>query len=158
MVICTYFGGHWPLVLVCWIRPDSRYTREGVSEVGVTSFIDFWYRCNLLLMQQRKVRTTVYRQQNSTFRKRFLEIGLCSSPSLEYCVRFWCKLIRKLWRSSDSPSFAADLCWTSFTYLLWFLYIVQFGILVYFRCRCIWNVVTFRLHVWLAVLFLVFLE
>ena len=64
----------------------------------------------------------------------------------------------ELWRSSDSPSYAADLCWTSFTYLLWFLYIVQFGILVYFRCRCIWKVVTFRLHVWLAGLFLVFLE
>jgi len=56
----------------------------------------------------------------------------------------------EVWRSSDSPSYAADLCWTSFTYLLWFLYIVQFGILVYFRCRCIWKVVTFRLHVWLT--------
>ena len=44
----------------------------------------------------------------------------------------------------DSTSFAASLCSALaavdlFTYLLWFLYIVQFCILVCFRCRFIWN-------------------
>jgi len=48
----------------------------------------------------RNRQITVFRRQNSRFRKRFSKIGLscnhsCCGHSLKYCVRIWCKLIRK---------------------------------------------------------------
>ena len=42
-----------------------------MSEVGVTSFIDFGHCCKFAADTTGKVRTTVFRRQNSTFRKRF---------------------------------------------------------------------------------------
>jgi len=55
-----------------------------VSEVGVTSFIDFGHRCKFAADTTGKVRTTVFRRQNSTFRKRFLDIGLRSSVAVPH--------------------------------------------------------------------------
>jgi len=52
-----------------------------MSEVGATSFIDFWQ-----LQICARVRTTVFRRQNSTFRKRFfLKFGCV--PVLRYLIR-----------------------------------------------------------------------
>jgi len=77
-VIYTYFGGHWPLVLLCWISPERSISKRG--RVRSKRDVIYWFltAANLLLTQRRKLRTTVFRRQNSTCRKRFLEIGLRS--------------------------------------------------------------------------------
>jgi len=62
-------------------------------------------------MLQRKV-TTVFPQQNSTFRKRFFgnwAAFQCCGPSLEYRVRVWCKLIRRWPRNTPiNQRYAVD--------------------------------------------------
>jgi len=59
-----------------------------VSEVGVTSFIDIWRRLKFAVDAAKKV-TTVFRRQNSTFRKRFFgKLGYV--PVLRSLIRILC--------------------------------------------------------------------
>ena len=59
---------------------------------------------NCCCLHGRNWKITVFRRQNSRFRKQFSKIGLSDSPSLEYCMRVWCKLIRKWSRNTPTSS------------------------------------------------------
>ena len=79
-------------------NPNTSISKRG--RVRSERDVIYWFltAANLLLTPGRKVRTTVFRRQNSTFRKVFFGNWAalqCCCPSLEYCVRVWCKLIRK---------------------------------------------------------------
>ena len=55
-----------------------------MSEVGVTSFIDFDTAANLLLTERRKVRTTFFGDKIPHLESVFLEIGLRSSVAVPH--------------------------------------------------------------------------
>jgi len=59
------------------------------------------FQCKLVQIRRNR-QVTVFQRQNSIFRKQFLKIELRCSPSLEYCVWVWCKLIWK--RPTNMPN------------------------------------------------------
>jgi len=90
-----------------WAIGRSRVDHLSICEArrGVIA-IDRSASSKLLLLRSPKStnnRITVFRQQNSRFRKRFSKIGLSYNVavplSLEYYVWVWCKLIQK-WPSN----------------------------------------------------------
>ena len=94
IVICTYFGGHWPLVLVCWISPVTSISKRGRVRSGrdviywfLTLQICCW-RC------EEKGEQLFFGYKIPDLESDFWKFQYCG-PSLEYCVRVWCKLIRK---------------------------------------------------------------
>ena len=53
-MICTYFGVHWPLVLLCWISPDTSISKRERVRSGRDVIYWFLIAANLLLTQRKK--------------------------------------------------------------------------------------------------------
>jgi len=77
--------------------PTRRYPTEGVSEVGVTSFIDFWQLKICCWRSEEKWEQLFFGNKIPHLESVFgnWDAFQCCGPLLEYCVRLWCKLIRK---------------------------------------------------------------
>ena len=64
--------------LICVSRDRSSAYHVTIAQMSLTSFIDFRHSCEFAANAAKKNKNNCFRQQNSRFRKRFLDTGLHS--------------------------------------------------------------------------------